>query len=302
MNNEIWLLEARIKYDLQYFDYIILTEANSTFSGLPKPFFYEKYSNLFTEYEDRIIYVKIDNLPKPEIGDFIGFNDLHSTQNCWIVEFEHRNRLQKEILKIAKPEDIVCIQDIDEIQNNSYLDNITNFQYINFLLYFNFKRNIINEPKETWDKAFITCANNLKQINIHDYRRIKISSHPISVSRIADASFRFKDSLNSVYDTYEAQIKLINKQNQNNTDKLGWHLSSMTHFIDKRLKWSCFSHQEFFYHFMKKNPENYIFDLESITDNIITTYLDKKSCQKHHYLSPSFIQESRFVSLFEGQT
>jgi hypothetical protein len=70
MNNEIWLLEARIKYDLQWFDSIIIAEADSTHSGIKKPFFYEKYSYLFEEYKDRIIYVKINNLYPYIIDNF----------------------------------------------------------------------------------------------------------------------------------------------------------------------------------------------------------------------------------------
>lgn len=35
INNEIWLLEARVAYD-QWFDYIILAEASTTHSGIFK--------------------------------------------------------------------------------------------------------------------------------------------------------------------------------------------------------------------------------------------------------------------------
>jgi beta-1,4-mannosyl-glycoprotein beta-1,4-N-acetylglucosaminyltransferase len=76
MNNEIWLLEARIENDLKWFDYIVLAEANTTYSGISKPFFFEKYQDIFTKYKNRIIYVKIDDLPKPYSGNFIGHNNF----------------------------------------------------------------------------------------------------------------------------------------------------------------------------------------------------------------------------------
>jgi beta-1,4-mannosyl-glycoprotein beta-1,4-N-acetylglucosaminyltransferase len=304
INNEIWLLEARIKYDLKYFDYIILAEADSTFSGLSKPFFYEKYIDLFKAYKDRILYVKIHNLPKPETGNFIGFNDFHSTENCWVVEYEHRNKLQEAILSITKSEDIVCIQDIDEIQNNNYLksNNSINFTHINFLSYLNFKNSMTNHPKGIWTKAFITNTHNLININIHDYRRIYFNSVPFKIHHISDQSFRFKDSLELVFDAYEAPVQLISKQESHIIKELGWHMSSMTHFIDKRIKWHCFSHQELPNQFMKKkkNTEN-IFNLELITDNIISNYLDKQSFSELNPLAPSFISESRFISLFTEQ-
>jgi hypothetical protein len=169
MNNEIWLLEARIKYDLQWFDYIIIAEADSTFSGIKKPFFYEKYSYLFEEYKDRIIYVKINDLPKPYKGSFIGFNDFPLTENRWVVEFEHRNRLKEALSNIAQPDDIICIQDIDEIQNIQYINQINNFNKIQILSYLNYKGSISKPPtKEIWKKGYITNYSNIKEININD--------------------------------------------------------------------------------------------------------------------------------------
>jgi hypothetical protein len=292
MNNEIWLLEARIKYDLQWFDYIIIAEADSTFSGIKKPFFYEKYSYLFEEYKDRIIYLKISNLPKPYKGNFIGFNDFPLKENRWVVEFEHRNRLQKAISDIAQSDDIVCIQDIDEIQNIQYLDQINDFNIIQFLSYINFKGSLNNPPtKEIWRKGYITNYSNIKQININDYRKIDLKSTPYKLHHIASRKFRFNDEeKRPVYNNYTAPIQDISVQESD----YGWHISSITSKIDGDMKWQCFSHQEFAHKFKRAKD----LDIEQVTNNIINQYLDRQHSSNLHSLSPEFIEKSRFASLF----
>jgi len=292
MNNEIWLLEARIKYDLQWFDFIVIAEADSTYSGIKKPFFYEKYSYLFEEYKDRIIYIKINNLPKPYKGNFIGFNDFPSTENRWIVEFEHRNSLQEAISDIAQTDDIMCIQDIDEIQNIQFLDKINDFNKIQFLSYINFKRSINKPPtKEIWNKGYITNYSNIEKININDYRKIDLKSIPYKLHHISPCSFRFNDEeKRPVYNSYSAPIQKISVQNSDH----GWHISSMTNKIDGNMKWQCFSHQEF----ACKSKQSTDFDIEKTTDDIITQYLDKQCSPSPHPLAPKFIKKSRFASLF----
>lgn len=292
MNNEIWLLEARIKYDLQWFDYIIIAEADSTFSGIKKPFFYEKYSYLFEEYKDRIIYVKINDLPKPYKGSFIGFNDFPLTENRWFVEFEHRNRLQEALLSIAQPNDIICIQDIDEIQNIQYINQINNFNKIQILSYLNYKFSVSKPPtKEIWKKGYITNYSNIKEININDYRKIVLERIPYKLDHIASNNFRFNDEeKKSVYNSYTAPIQEISMQEID----YGWHISSITNEIDKRMKWQCFSHQEF----ANKLKRAEDLDIEQVTDNIINQYLDRQYSSNLHSLAPAFIDNSRFASLF----
>jgi hypothetical protein len=295
MNNEIWLLEARIEYDLQWFDYIILAEASTTFSGFSKPFFFEKYHDIFKKYENRIIYVKINDLPRPYIGNFIGHNNFKSTENRWSVEFYHKKRLQDSILDIAQNDDIICFQDLDEIQNISILDGVQNFQSINYLKYLYFKCSVGLESspdKEPWIKSFITSYSNMKKIIAADYRRINFFKQPYKLSHVAGSSFRFDDEERKpVYNNYTAPIQDINI-----LEGLGgWHLSSMTNHIDGRAKWECFAHQEFLQHFKTKTKD---FDLEKNTHDIVSNYIDKNSNKQIHPLAPKFLNNSRFFSIF----
>jgi hypothetical protein len=295
MNNEVWLLEARIEYDLQWFDCIILAEANTTQSGISKPLFFEKYQDIFAKYRDRIIYVKITDLPRPYGGNFIGSNNFKCTENRWIAEFYQKKILQDSILNIAKSGDAICFQDIDEIQDISTLDRIQNFQCINYLKYLYFKCSVglKSEPnEEPWIKAFVTNYDNMEKIIAADYRRIDFSRQPYKLSHMASSSFRFNDEEKKpVYNQYQAPIQDINIVEGFG----GWHLSSMTNDIDNRAKWECFAHQEFSQHFKTKTKN---FNLEKITNDIITNHIDKKSNKKLHPLAPKFLNNSRFASIF----
>jgi len=295
MNNEIWLLEARIEYDLQWFDYVVLAEADTTYSGISKPFFFEKYQDIFTKYKNRILYVKIDNLPKPYSGNFIGHNNFKSTENRWVAEFYHKKILQDSVLGLAQSGDVICFQDLDEIQNISILDGIQNFQSINYLKYKYFKCSVgleTSPDKNLWIKAFITSYDNMKKIIAADYRRINFSKQPYKLNHVADSSFRFDDEEEkTVYNNYTAPIQDINI-----LEGLGgWHLSSMTNNIDNRAKWQCFAHQEFSANFKTETND---FDLEKITHDIVSNYIDKNNNKQIHPLAPKFLNNSRFASIF----
>jgi hypothetical protein len=75
----------------------------------------------------------------------------------------------------------------------------------------------------------------------------------------------------------------------------GWHLSSMTNNIDNGTKWECFAHQEFSQHFKTKKNN---FDLEKITHDIVSNYIDKNNNKQIHPLAPKFLNNSRFISIF----
>jgi len=294
MNNEVWLLEARLEYDLKYFDFIILAEANSTFSGLSKPFFYEKYKDIFKKYEDRILYVKLENLPKPYKGNFLGHNNFKAKENRWIVEFYHRNYLQNAILQIAKEGDLICTQDIDEIQNIDSLNKIDNLNCINYLSYYDFRFTILDDPlSNSWHKGFVTSFENLQKINIHDYRNINKHDDYFYLSHITPADFRFddQDQNHMVYNSYRAPIQDISII----YSPIGWHVSSMSCHSDNNTKVKCFAHQEFANTFDKIID----FDLEKTTEDIVNKFIDKDDKNEIHALAPQFLQNSRFTSLFK---
>ena len=86
-----------------------LSESTVTFSGDPKPLFYEENKEQFREFEDRIIHVVVDDTPM-ECDAYA--RDHH--QKCAVARG----------LKDAKDDDIVIFSDVDEIPNPQMLENL----------------------------------------------------------------------------------------------------------------------------------------------------------------------------------
>lgn len=100
--NEIELLELRLSVLDSFVDYFVLVEANKTFTNEDKEFHFEKNKHLFTDYADRIIYIKVDDMP--------------NSDNAWDREKHQRNCIMKGLSR-AHPDDLIIISDIDEIPN-----------------------------------------------------------------------------------------------------------------------------------------------------------------------------------------
>jgi len=230
--NELDLLEIRLELMYDYVDYFIISECDTTFSGIPKPFYFEENKNKFSKYLDKIINVKhynsgeIDNLVnqhtgrKKEIYDqIVGYyNSIKNTAETdfgashWCRDFLHRDFV-KIGMDICNDDDIIIFSDLDEIPNpnklvfdgESYILNQKNMMYY-----------INNENlTDKWYGTFITKFENIKNNSLGFLRKKRMN------------------------------YKLI-------TDA-GWHMSFMGGIerIVKKLK--SYSHQEFNNNFVLQN-------------------------------------------------
>jgi beta-1,4-mannosyl-glycoprotein beta-1,4-N-acetylglucosaminyltransferase len=102
--NELELLELRLSTLNTLVDYFVLVEANKTHTGNPKDFIFEQHKDEFSEYIDKIIYVKVEDLPD------------YSRDNIWIAENFQRNCIMRGLGK-ALSGDKIIVSDIDEIPN-----------------------------------------------------------------------------------------------------------------------------------------------------------------------------------------
>ena len=55
--NELKMLKFRLKYLYNYVDHFVLVESTKTFTGTPKPLFFQNNKHEFLEYLDKIIHV-----------------------------------------------------------------------------------------------------------------------------------------------------------------------------------------------------------------------------------------------------
>lgn len=125
--NEIELLDLRLMTLDHMVDYFVLVEANKTHTGKPKEFIFEQNKHLFERYLDKIIYIKVEDLPQ------------YSQDNIWLAENFQRNCINRG-LRDAKFGDKIIISDVDEIPNPDtlvkYLDQNTSVTMIQHLFYY----------------------------------------------------------------------------------------------------------------------------------------------------------------------
>jgi beta-1,4-mannosyl-glycoprotein beta-1,4-N-acetylglucosaminyltransferase len=166
--NELDLLEVRLNYLNPYVDYFIISEAYKTFNGTSKELYYLTNKQRFKKFHSKIIHNVIKEVPE-DFSNFIKpdkrFTDYHLSYphkhfgKPLIYQFK---QFQREVFlkdsqiigisKIAMPNDLLILGDLDEIPNHQVLVNIRekedllNDQHVNlamnwFMYYFNTKLN-----------------------------------------------------------------------------------------------------------------------------------------------------------------
>ena len=112
--NELDLLELRLEEGYDHVDYFVITEANKSFQNRDKPFNLEANWDRYAKYHDKIIYVKIEDMP-----------DGDGNTNHW-----RRENFQREVimrgLTNANPDDVICISDCDEMIRPEVFDFFRN--------------------------------------------------------------------------------------------------------------------------------------------------------------------------------
>jgi beta-1,4-mannosyl-glycoprotein beta-1,4-N-acetylglucosaminyltransferase len=112
--NELELLELRLEELYETVDYFVFTEANMTHSGNEKEFIFEQNVDRYKKYLDKIIYIKVTDMPKP------------SVRSMWAAADHQLNAISRGLDKIATKDDMILLSDLDEIPNTDkiikYLD------------------------------------------------------------------------------------------------------------------------------------------------------------------------------------
>ena len=106
--NELDILKLRLNVLDPVVDRFVISEATTTFSGIPKPLYYEENKDMFKEFEHKIIHVVVDDTPEGYTHD--------------------RDTFQKNAvgrgLKDARDDDIIIFSDLDEIPDPDKIKKI----------------------------------------------------------------------------------------------------------------------------------------------------------------------------------
>lgn len=129
--NELDLLELRLRELYDHVDHFVLVEADQTFTGHPKWFIFEKARERFLPFIDKIIHVKVTDMPT-------------KTTNAWERDIFQRNAINRGIHD-AHDDDIIMVSDLDEIIRPEIVDQLRDDHDINVwgmrMPLFNFKFN-----------------------------------------------------------------------------------------------------------------------------------------------------------------
>lgn len=107
--NELDILKLRMNVLKDVVDFFVISESTVTFSGDPKPLYYNENKEMFKEFEHKIIHNIVDDTPM-DCNAFM--RDHH--QKCAVARG----------LKDCKPDDIIIFSDVDEIPNPDTLQEL----------------------------------------------------------------------------------------------------------------------------------------------------------------------------------
>ncbi len=220
--NELNLLEARLNILNDIVDKFVLVESTVTFSGNPKPLYFNENKQRFEKFLDKIIHVVVDDTP----NNYMNFDSLYVSNNSvfnnildhlknahhipknepqWCREFFQRECMIRG-LQDCSQEDVIIFSDLDEIPNPE-----------------NINLNISNDSIYHCDQSMYQYFVNIKK----DERWFG--------SKIFKYSYLVGKSLNSIR---------TDKNRQNVLQNCGWHLTFLGGVENIKLKIQSYGHQE----------------------------------------------------------
>lgn len=130
--NEFMMLELRLRCLADQVDRFVITEADRTFSGAPKPFVLRSWlQETLPDLVSRIDVIEVEDMP--------------SNPNAWVREAHQRNAVTRG-LHGCNPNDLILLFDLDEIPDVGQIekalpnDDIAAVQQLFFYYYFNLNR------------------------------------------------------------------------------------------------------------------------------------------------------------------
>ena len=205
--NEFDLLELRLRELYTKVDHFVIVESNQTFTGNSKPWNFEANMDRYSNYMDKITYIRVKDMP--------------NTGNPWDNERHQRNSIMRGI-KDANPNDLILISDVDEIVRPEVVDHMRQSAQTIFALrmpIYNFKFNYMKLNPDRY--------------NIWAMAARKSSFDDITPNSVRDLRFSFFDT---PYQFCNEGCEVI--------EHGGWHFGYLGNNELLQDKAQNFSHQE----------------------------------------------------------
>jgi len=113
-NGEYDLLEIRLNILNDFVDQFVIVEAPTTFTGKPKPLYFENNRARYAPWLDKIKYFVIDENYTPEESALAENSPNTKGASHWKHEFLQKESIKKALTHLHN-DDIVFIGDVDEI-------------------------------------------------------------------------------------------------------------------------------------------------------------------------------------------
>jgi beta-1,4-mannosyl-glycoprotein beta-1,4-N-acetylglucosaminyltransferase len=234
--NELDLLEIRLEMLNNHVDKFVIIECVETFSGRPKPLYYEENKKRFEKFHHKIIHhitydppksfedlklriidPNIDDLTKQICEQALTSTNVPPGELHWLKEFYQKEVLRRALLNL-EDEDLCFVGDLDEIWNPELIYNIKDDKIYKLkqLVYSLYLDNRSNEP---WAGTLLTKYKNIKN-----------------------------GCLNHLRTASKTQYEYI--------ENGGWHFTFMGGKNQIKLKLESYGHQEYNNEWTKSQIEN----------------------------------------------
>lgn len=180
-NNELDILEIRLNILNDYVDNFVLVESPLTFSGKPKPLYYQENKERFAKWNDKIIHYVVEEGDKELLKQAYLSPNTGNGEDYWIREWYQKESLQKA-LTFCDDNDIVFISDVDEVWNTSLLsyahhsDCVYKPKQLPYLYYLNQRT---DEDWLGWTGTIFTCYKNIKNAFINHLRTDSMNEYVV---------------------------------------------------------------------------------------------------------------------------
>jgi len=176
-NNELDLLEIRLNILDKYVDKFVLVEARETFSGVPKPLYYEENKERFAKWN--IIHYVVENGDKEVEKMALLSPCTGAGEHFWLREYYQKEMAQKALL-FCEDNDIVYISDIDEIWRPESMPEIKDAIYKpRQLPYLYFLNQRTDENWLGWTGTICTRYKNIKNACINHLRTDDMTEYEV---------------------------------------------------------------------------------------------------------------------------
>jgi len=181
-NNELDILEIRLNILNDYVDFFVIVESTETFSGVPKPLYYNLNKDRFSKFQHKIIHYIIQDTPvnfedkncNQEVLELAKNSDNVTREHlCWLKEFYQKELIKNPLVGLTD-DDICWVSDVDEIWNYNLNFEIGDETYkpkIN-LCYINFLNLRTNEDWTYFTGPIVTKYKNIKNNCINHLRTL----------------------------------------------------------------------------------------------------------------------------------